>query len=430
LKANVLELRAIMSERASNFHPLWTLLRAVLLVLVAACSTQPPAPGERPAQPPRAPAAKAPPQTLPEQPAKPPGTTAEVSFLPVSWTELPGWREDDVGEAWPALLASCGAIAKRELWREICSAAEALRAPDRERARAFFEAHLTPHLVTSSESGADGLITGYYEPMLRGSRTPDARYRYPLYGVPDDLVVVDLASVYPELKSMRLRGRLNGRRLVPYLERAQIESPSEPLRGQEIAWVDDAIDLFFLHIQGSGRILLESGEIMRVGYAEQNGHPYRAIGRVLLDRGEMAPGEVSMQSIKAWLRARPGQSSDILNANSSYVFFRELPANPQGPPGSLGVPLTAMRSIAVDQRHIPLGTPVFIATTWPGTSRPLNRLTMAQDTGGAIRGAIRADFFWGAGEAAEREAGLMKEPLRMWVLLPRDHTPSAPGRTD
>jgi membrane-bound lytic murein transglycosylase A len=274
------------------------------------------------------------------------------------------------------------------------------------------------------------LITGYYEPLLRGSRKPSSRYRYPLYGIPDDLVVVDLAELYPELKSMRLRGRLEGRRLVPYPDRARIEATPPPLRGKEIAWVEDEIDLFFLHIQGSGRIQLDTGETMRVGYAEQNGHPYRSIGRILVQRGELSLEQASMQSIKAWARRHPQKTSELLNSNGSYVFFRELPGSEGGPPGSLGVPLTAGRSIAVDPRHVPLGAPVFIATTWPNTSRPLNRLMLAQDTGGAIRGPVRADFFWGHGEAAGREAGRMKQRLRMWVLLPHGYPVPAPGAAD
>lgn len=410
----------MMSEGDSKRYRAWLVVFASLVALVAGCSTHPRT--EQPTQP--APVSESPSQRTPEKPpSKTPGATATAAFHAVTWSALPGWREDDLAEAWPAFLASCGALGKRDLWREICSAAESYGPADNQRARAFFEQYFTPYVITSSESGEEGLITGYYEPMLRGSRTQSTRYSYPLYRVPEDLIVVDLASVYPDLKNMRLRGRLEGQRLIPYFERAQIESPVQPLRGQEIAWVDDAIDLFFLHIQGSGRILLDSGETMRVGYAEQNGHPYRAIGRVLLDRGELAAGEVSMQSIKAWLRASPDRTEEILNTNASYVFFRELPGTSQGPPGSLGVPLTAGRSIAVDPRHVVLGTPVFVATMWPGTSKPLNRLAMAQDTGGAIRGAVRADFFWGAGEAAEREAGLMKEPLRMWALLPRGYAP-------
>ncbi|HYH42574.1 MAG TPA: MltA domain-containing protein, partial [Burkholderiales bacterium] len=287
----------------------------------------------------------------------------------------------------------------------------------------------SPYHVAGADSGDEGLITGYYEPLLRGSRKPSERYRHPVYGVPDDLVVVDLSEVYPELKNMRLRGRLEGRRLVPYPDRAQIESGQAAPRGKEIAWVDDAIDLFFLQIQGSGRIVLDTGETLRVGYADQNGRPYRSIGRVLVDRGELTLDQASMQSIKAWARKRPAELNDLLNSNASYVFFRELPAGTNGPPGALGVPLTARRSIAVDPRHVPLGAPVFIATTWPNNPKPLNRLMLAQDTGGAIRGAVRADFFWGYGDAAGTEAGRMKQRLRMWVLLPVGHPVpgSAPG---
>jgi membrane-bound lytic murein transglycosylase A len=240
-----------------------------------------------------------------------------------------------------------------------------------------------------------------------------------LYRVPDDLLVVDLAEVYPELKGMRLRGRLDGRRIVPYYDRAQIEQGSAALSGREIAWVDDAIELFFLQVQGSGRIALDSGETLRVGYADQNGFPYRSIGRHLVERGELPLEKASMQGIQAWARANPDKLTDLLNHNASYVFFRELPADLAGPLGALGVPLTPRRSVAVDPGFVPLGAPVYIATTWPLSSRPLNRLMLAQDTGSAIRGAVRADFFWGFGDEAAREAGRMKQPLRMWVLLPR-----------
>jgi membrane-bound lytic murein transglycosylase A len=296
--------------------------------------------------------------------------------------------------------------------------------PTTDAARRFFERAFIPWQVRTIDGAEEGLITGYYEPMLRGSRKPTSRYRFPLYGVPDDLVAIELTDVYPELKGMRLRGKLDGRRVVPYYERSQIENGQAPLRGKELVWVDDAVDLFFLHIQGSGRILLDSGETIRVGYADQNGYPYRSIGRALVERGELAIEQASMQGIKAWARSHPAQVTQLLNSNSSYVFFRELPSNTFGPPGSLGVPLTPRRSIAVDARYTSLGAPVYIATTWPNTARPLNRLMIAQDTGGAIRGAIRADFFWGYGEAAAAEAGRMKQKLRMWVFLPQGYTPS------
>ncbi|MGZ8198961.1 MAG: murein transglycosylase A [Burkholderiales bacterium] len=324
-----------------------------------------------------------------------------------------------MSRAWPALVSSCSVLGSKETWREACAAASRVEKPTTDAARRYFETHFTPHEVTSDETGSEGLITGYYEPLLRGSRTRTARYRHAIYGVPEDLVVVDLGEVYPELKNMRLRGRVEGRRVVPYYDRAQIESGRAPVRGKEIAWVDDAVELFFLHIQGSGRVLLDTGETIRVGYADQNGYPYRSIGRLLVERGDLTLEQASMQGIQAWARQNPLRVNELLNSNASYVFFRELASGSGGPPGSLGVALTPRRSIAVDPRHIPLGSPMFISTTWPNSNRALNRLVLAQDTGGAIRGPVRADFFWGHGEAAAREAGRMKQRLRMWVLWPR-----------
>jgi membrane-bound lytic murein transglycosylase A len=235
------------------------------------------------------------------------------------------------------------------------------------------------------------------------------------------LLVIDLSSVYPELKNMRLRGRLQGNRVTPYYDRAEIERGDAPLKGREIVWVDSAIDLFFLQIQGSGRIVLDTGETVRVGYADQNGYPYKSIGKLLVERGEMPLERASMQGIKDWARKNPDKLTELLNQNASYVFFREMPNHLSGPLGALGVPLTAGRSIAVDARTIPLGAPVFLATTWPNSDRPLNRLMLAQDTGGAIRGAVRADFFWGFGGEAGGLAGSMKQSGKMWVLLPQGY---------
>jgi membrane-bound lytic murein transglycosylase A len=188
-----------------------------------------------------------------------------------------------------------------------------------------------------------------------------------------------------------------------------------------LLWVDDAVELFFLQIQGSGRVRLDSGETVAIGYADQNGHPYRSIGRLLIDRGDLPLEQTSMQGIKAWARRNPDRLQELLNHNASYVFFRELPPGLPGPPGALGVPLSARRSLAVDPRFVPLGAPVFLATTWPNTKQPLNRLMLAQDTGGAIRGAVRADFFWGFGDDAPAQAGRMKQSGRMWVMLPADY---------
>ena len=265
------------------------------------------------------------------------------------------------------------------------------------------------------------MVTGYYEPQLRGSRKRTATYRYPVYGVPEDLLVIDLAGLYPELKNMRLRGRAEGRRVVPYYDRAQIESGAAPVNGREIAWVDDAVELFFLQIQGSGRVRLDDGATVRLGYADQNGQPYRSIGRLLVERGDLPLERASMQGIKTWAKQNPDKLQELLNYNASYVFFREMPADLSGPLGALGVPLTARRSIAIDPRYIPLGAPVFLSTTMPNSPQPLNSLMLAQDTGGAIRGAVRADFFWGFGDEAGALAGRMRQSGKMWVLLPNDY---------
>jgi membrane-bound lytic murein transglycosylase A len=377
------------------------------LLALAGCESLPPQPLPQPP----------PPRETP--PAKPPAPGEAGVLRPASWNDLPEWRAEDPAQAWAAFQAGCRALGKPGAWQDICAAAAAISNPDREAARRFFEANFTPFQLLRADGGDEGLITGYYEPQLRGSRKATARYRFPLYGVPDDLLEIDLAEAYPELKGMRLRGRLDGRRVVPYYDRAQIGQGRAPLAGREIAWVEDAVELFFLQVQGSGRITLDSGETLRVGYADNNGFPYRSIGRHLVERGELPLEKASMQGIQAWARANPDKLTELLNHNARFVFFRELPAGLPGPIGSLGVPLTARRSVAVDPGVVPLGAPVYIATTWPLSSRPLNRLMLAQDTGAAIRGAVRADFFWGYGDEAAREAGRMKQPLRMWVLLPK-----------
>ena len=335
-----------------------------------------------------------------------------------AWTDLPGWRDDDPAAAWGALLISCGTLKAQEAWRSVCTAAATLQRPNREQARRFFETQFTPHQLLQPDGGSEGLATGYYEPLLRGSRTPSARYRYPVYGVPEDLLTLDLPAFSAEPRDARARARIDGKRVGPYFDRMQIEAGAAPVRGREIAWVDDPVELFFLQIQGSGRLDLENGSVMRVGYADHNGHPYRSIGRLLIDRGELTPDRASMQGIKAWAQQNPDKLRAVLDYNPRYVFFRELPPGLGGPLGAQGVPLTARRSIAVDPRFVPLGAPVFLATTWPLSAKPLNQVMLAQDTGSAIRGAVRADFFWGYGDDAGREAGRMKQSLRMWVLLP------------
>lgn len=346
---------------------------------------------------------------------------------PAAWSELPDWGRDSVRASLEAFSRSCTALDKQPAWSGVCAGAQTLGGATNGELVSFFELNFDPYRVVNGDGTDTGLVTGYYEPLLRGSRTQTARYRFALYAVPPDLLTIDLASVYPELKNRRLRGRLEGNRVVPYFSRGDIDRADAPLRGSELVWVDDAVDAFFLHIQGSGQVELETGERLRVGYADQNGHPFKSLGRVLIDRGEIPRERASMQGIKEWVRRNPARAQEMLNTNPSYVFFRELPRELPGPLGALGVPLTPERSIAMDARVVPLGAPVYLATTWPNTSDPLNRLVSAQDTGGAITGGVRADFFWGFGDAAGSQAGKMRQQGRMWVLWPKGSQPPAPG---
>jgi membrane-bound lytic murein transglycosylase A len=349
--------------------------------------------------------------------APPPGIGREVAF-----TRLPGWQQDRHAEAWPALLRSCDKLAVREaLWQEPCRAARALEAPDDAAARRFFENYFRAH-VMHGDGGRDGLITGYYEPLLMGSLTRSERFRIPLYRRPDNLLIVDLASLYPELKGRPVRGRLEGNRVVPFHNRAEIARDPGPLAGHELLWVDDAVQAFILQVQGSGRVQLPDGSQVAIGYADQNGHPYRSLGAQLIARGELQREDVTLPRILDWIVAHPDETEQLLNSNPSFVFFKLREAGSEGPVGSLGVALTPERSVAVDSSTLRLGLPVWLDTALPD-GRVYRRLVFAQDTGGAIKGAVRADVFFGQGETAARLAGEMKQPGRMYVLLPRPPQP-------
>jgi membrane-bound lytic murein transglycosylase A len=337
--------------------------------------------------------------------------------------DIPDWGRESVRASLEAFSQSCAVLEKQDPWKAVCAGAQTLLGAAERDIVSFFELNFDPYRVVNTDGTDTGLVTGYYEPLLRGSRTRSARYRFPLYAVPADLLTIDLSSVYPDLKNRRLRGRIEGNRVVPYFSRGDIDRDDAPIRGSELVWVDDAVDAFFLHIQGSGQVQLESGERLRVGYADQNGHPFKSLGRMLIDRGEITRERASMQGIKDWVRRNPARAQEMLNTNPSYVFFRELPRELPGPLGALGVPLTPERSIAVDARVVPLGVPVYLATTWPNTNDPLNLLMVAQDTGGAINGGVRADFFWGFGDPAGAQAGKMRQLGRMWVLFPKGYAP-------
>lgn len=336
----------------------------------------------------------------PEAPgaAQLPQASATRRLTQVSWQQIPGWQDDSLIGVLPALRENCTRLDGRAPWQRICAAATQLDELDGSATRTFFETYFTPFQLANGDGSLNGLVTGYYEPLLRGSLTRHAPYVYPLYHWP---------------AAYRPGAALPGR--------AQLER-SGVLDGNELVYVDDPIEAFFLQVQGSGRVVMDDGSVMRVGFGGTNNQPYRSIGRWLIDHGELRPAQATMQGIKAWARANPARVPSLLDVNPRFVFFKATPEaaadGGDGPLGALGVPLTPERSIAVDTASIPLGTPVFLATTRPLTNTPMDRLVFAQDVGSAIKGGVRADYFWGLGDDAGDLAGRMKQPGRMWLLLP------------
>ncbi len=310
--------------------------------------------------------------------------------------------------------AAAGTVAD---WQAVCAAAGLVADGNDEAARGYFERSFVPYLVRW-DGDAAGLFTGYYEPELRGAWVRSDRFGVPIYGPPADLVVVDLGRFDAALKGRRIVGRVNDGSLAPYPARAEIETGVLAGRGLELLFVDDPIDAFFLHIQGSGRVIMDDGSAVRLGFAARNGRPYFAIGRELVRRGVLARDEVSMQSIRAWLQAHPAEASAVMALNESFIFFRLVDG--EAPLGAQGVALTPGRSLAVDPEIIPLGLPLWLDTIDPlDPERPLRRLVVAQDTGSAIKGAVRGDLFFGSGENAALRAGAMNRPGRYYVFLPK-----------
>jgi membrane-bound lytic murein transglycosylase A len=384
---------------------------AAAAAMLAACA----------ASPPLAPVSQTPLPALAEP-------APRLVLQPASYADLPGWNADRLDEALPALARSCARISRLPDtqtvgpdalggqiadWRAACADLPRVAAGA---ARAFFERHFRPFTLANNQT-REGLYTGYYEPELNGSLTRTPRYSVPLYGRPDDLVTIDLGSFREELRGQRLAGRVENGTLRPYAPRADIVEGALGARARPVMWVDNADDAFFLEVQGSGRVRLEDGRVVRVGFAAQNGHAYVPIGRVLIERGVLTRETVSMQSIRAWLAANPAQAAALRNANPSYVFFRVVDGD--GPLGSEGVALTPGRSLAVDRTFLPMGVPIFLDADDPlDAAKRVRRLLMAQDTGGAIRGPVRGDVFWGAGALAAEQAGRMRSTGRAWILLP------------
>lgn len=339
-----------------------------------------------------------------------------VQYIQTQWAQLSNWGKEALVPGFIAWRNGCISLKNQPIWQTICADAQKLTINELS-IRNFIEKHFIPLQIQQIDGEQYGIVTGYYEPEIKGSRHSTPQARYPLYQKPDDLITVDLNSLYPELKNKKLRGRLVNNKLIPYYSRAEISAGKGNFT--PLAWAEDPIDVFFLQVQGSGHIKLPDGKIFRIGYADHNGHPYRSIGEWLIKTGKLEAHQASMQGIKKWISAHPEQLQTLLNINPSFIFFRELEESAQGPLGAMGVPLTAAYSVAIDRNNIPLGAPLYLATTYPNQQKPLQRLVSAQDVGSAIQGPLRIDFFWGSGEKAGSLAGKMKQSGRVWILWPK-----------
>ncbi len=404
-----------------------------LLALLGACAMSPSPPAS---SPPTSPAANASTPDASPSAALPAlgGATATLQrprarWVPADWTQLPGWTDDRAAELWPALQAGC--VRPAAGWAAVCVRALAFNPPDDGFARDFLQRELQPYRVESHEGATTGLATGYFEPLLAARRQRQPGFTVALHRPPADLA----------------QSR-------PWYTRQQVDTlpaAAAALRGQEIAWLASPLDLLVLQIQGSGRLRITEPDgrqrTVRAAFAGHNDQPYQSVGRWLIDQGELRADGASWPAIRDWgQRATPARLQQMMWANPRLVFFREEampddavaasgPTGPTGPtglngqPGASGprgaqnVPLTAGRSVAVDPQAVPYGTPLWLDTTEPLSATPLRRLVMAQDTGTAITGAVRIDYFWGAGEQAEQQAGRMKQPLRLWALWPRSPPP-------
>ncbi|MBL0942112.1 MAG: MltA domain-containing protein [Alphaproteobacteria bacterium] len=357
-----------------------------------------------------------------------PSPSIKLSLREVSYNNLPGWGQDSLVEVYPALTKTCleistlniSMIGDREVgsWQPFYKALTGLKSPTSSEIQEVFQNYLVPYQVQFG-SQSKGLFTGYYEPQLRGSRVKTDRYNIAIYARPGDLIMIeDLGAFRNELKGIRIAGYNEKGHLKPYPTRAEIENGVLKGQGIELVWVDDFVDAYFMAIQGSGCILFEDGSKIHLGYAGTNGHAYTSIGKILIERGEFTVKTVTMQSIRAWLSDYPEKAKDLLQQNQSFVFFRELPEGK--PVGAQGLTLTPKRSLAVDRTYIPLGLPLWLDIEHPDTTQQkLQQLVIAQDTGGAIKGPIRGDFYWGSGPEAGALAGIMKSQGSYYLFLPR-----------
>ena len=383
----------------------------LLLAALAGCVTPPTVTPAAPAPP----AVTAPPAT----PPPPPFRLTRTSF-----NNIPGWSAAALEDARASFRRGCAVLARREAGAAMGGAGYAGTAGDwlavcndaGSQARDFFQNSFTPYAI-SSGADVNGLFTGYYEPLLEASRSREGVYQTPIYGLPADLVQVNLGSFNSRYAGQRISGRVENGRLVPYATRAEINA--RPPNAPVLLWAADPVAAFFLEIQGSGRARLPDGSMVRLAYAGGNGQPYTPIGRTLIAEDQLTRENVSLQSIRAWLKANPTQARRVMETNLSYVFFQQevLAADVPGPNGTLGAPLTPKASLAIDARLNALGAPFFVVAEGRD---PVQALMIGQDTGGAISGAVRGDIFFGFGEEAEQRAGFMNAPGRLFVLLPNE----------
>ena len=367
-------------------------------------------------------------------------------YLPLAWSDVPGWNEDDHLAAFQTFRASCGPIAAQDAaalppdsralgasLRDPCRVARSTEISDGARARAFFEQNFTPLKISRLGEG-DGFVTGYYEPVIEGSREANEVYNIPVYRRPSNLFVKGFNQASPDLPNKGPVYRKIGRRkLVPYYDRAQIEDGALEQRGLEIVWLKSQTDLLFAQIQGSARVQLEDGSTIRINYDSYNGYPYTPVGRILIDRGIIPKEQMSMQKIREWMEANPADADEVRRQNRSYIFFREVPLSDKDEAvGAQGVPLTPGRSIAVDKSLHVYGTPFFIQGELPIDSAtaktPFHRLMIAQDTGSAITGPARADLYFGAGTEAGKVSGRLRHNMRFVMLVPKSLDPSMRAR--
>ncbi len=427
-------------------------LLGITAAILAACGTKQTPPQPTPPTPPTV----TPGAPLPTGTPAPQGYTltpagSNTSYQVVSYAALPQWPQQQFANSLKSFQQGCTRLKNQPDWQNVC--AQAAQTPaNNSAAQAFFEQYFTPWQVSDSGKLA-GTVTGYYEPVLHGDAQYTSKARFPIYGIPSDFVSVDLPagtrgmvriqpttpnkgiinangsytadlSKFPiTARTKAIKGRFVGSEFVPYFTRNQINGGALNGKAPILGYADDPVELFFLHIQGSGRLKTPAGNYIRLGFADKNEYPYVSIGRYMADKGYLPLAQTTMQGIKAYMRQNPQKLAEVLGQNPSYIFFRELPGNDDGPIGALGTPLMGEYAGAVDRHHITLGAPLFLATTHPVHNSALNRLIMAQDTGSAIKGAVRVDYFWGYGDDAGNVAGKQKHPGYVWQLLPNGVMP-------